>query len=363
MSNDSAKLLEYFRTQNIESKEYNGITSIPFYSAVEQELEALYYGAAIRVMFNYTLIELKGKDSLDFLHRITTNSVKELKKEEVTQTIFTTEKGRILSVSTVLNFDTYQFLVVGVSNKERVLGWINKYVIADDVKVEDASERYNLLELSGSQSNSFMTLICGNAINEIQTNSFKVFNAEGILFFLARLVDFNGRDKYWILADDDNSIKLINFMKENHGIFNFRLIGEEAYHEYRIGMGIPVAPNELNDQFNPHEAKLTHLIDFKKGCYIGQEVIARLDTYDKIQKVLTGVHFEEPIKTDQHFVLFDNDENEVGLVTSSVNSRKFNKSIGLAYIRKNYLQPGTMLIARNSEKVTKATVQELPFKK
>jgi folate-binding protein YgfZ len=363
MINGSFKLLEYFKEQNIESRDYYGVSAIPFYSSVEEELEVLHYGAALRIMFNYSLIELRGKDSLDFLHRITTNSVKDLKKEGVTQTIFTTEKGRILSVSTILNFDTHQFLVVGVSNKERVLGWINKYVIADDVKAEDAGERFNLLELSGPQSSSFMTLITGSSINDITPNSFKVFNAEGILFFLVKIVDFSGRDKYWILADDDNSIKLLKFMKENHGIFNFGLVGEEAYHEYRVGLGVPAAPNELNDLYNPHEARLVHLIDFKKGCYIGQEVIARLDTYDKVQKSLTGIHFEEPIESDQHFILLDNDENEVGLVTSAVNSRKLNKSIGLAYIRKNYLQPGTVLIARNNEKVTKATVQELPFKK
>lgn len=363
MSNGSTKLFEYFKQQNIEFRDYYGVNAIPFFSSVEAELEALYYGAALRILFNYSLIELKGKDSLDFLHRITTNSVKDLKKEEVTQTIFTTEKGRILSVSTILNFDTHQFLVVGVSNKERVFGWINKYVIADDVKAEDAGERFNLLELSGPQSNSFMTLIAGSSINDITPNSFKVFNAEGILFFLVKMVDFSGRDKYLILADDDNTIKLLTYMKENHGIFNFALVGEEAYHEYRVGLGIPAAPNELNDLYNPHEARLVHLIDFKKGCYIGQEVIARLDSYDKVQKLLTGVHFEENIESDQHFALLDNNENEVGLVTSAVNARKLNKSIGLAYIKRNYIQPGTILIAKNGEKITKATVQEFPFKK
>ncbi len=363
MSNGSFKLLEYFKEQGIESKEYNGVNAIPVFTSIENELEALNYGAALRILFNYSLIELRGKDTLDFLHRITTNSVKELKKEEIIQTIFTSEKGRILSVSTVLNFDTHQFLVVNVANKERVLGWINKYVIADDVKAEDASERFNLLELSGTQAGSFLTLVCGNTINDIKPNSFKVMNAEGILFFLAKITDFTGRSKFWILADDDNSIKLIKFMKENHGIFNFALVGEEAYYDYRVAYGIPAAPNELNDQFNPHEAKLAHLIDFKKGCYIGQEVIARLDTYNKIQKFLTGIQFEEPVESYQHFVLFDDQNNEAGLVTSAVNSKRLSKSIALAYIRKDYIQPGTILIAKNSQQVKKVVVQELPFKK
>lgn len=363
MENGSTKFIEYFKQNNAIFASYNNYDAIPVFTSVDNELDILLHGVGLRILFNYSIVELRGKDSLDFLHRVTTNSIKGLKKEEVTQTIFTSEKGRILSVATILNFETYQFLVVGNSNKERVTGWINKYIIADDVKIIDASDRFNVLELSGPQSNSFVTLVCGNVTNDLKQNSFKVVNAEGILFFIAKIVDFNGRDKFWILADNDNSIKLIEYMKENHGIFNFGLIGEDAYHEYRIFMGIPAAPNELNDQYNPHEAKLIHLVDFKKGCYIGQEVIARLDTYSKVQKSLAGINFQDNINTDQHFVLIDNENNEAGLVTSSVHSTKLNKSIGLAYIRKDYLTPGTILTAKNNEIVTAVTVQGLPFKK
>lgn len=363
MENSLNKIFAYFEKNGVQPGSDENYKAIPVFSSVEEELEILHYGAGLRILFNYAIIELRGKDSLDFLHRITTNSIRDLKKEGITQTIFTSEKGRILSVSTVLNFDTHQFLIVGKSNKERVISWVSKYIIADDVAINDATDRFNILELSGPQSNSFITLVCGSAVNDLKPNSFKVVNAEEILFFVARLTDFNGMNKYWILADDDNSVKLIDYMKENHGIFNFGFIGEESYHEFRVMMGIPAAPNELNDQYNPHEANLIHLVDFKKGCYIGQEVIARLDTYSKIQKSLTGVNFSEEVSPDQHFILTDDEKNEVGLVTSAVNSRKLNKSIGLAYIRKNYLTPGTSLTASNSEKITKVVVQELPFKK
>ncbi len=363
MENSTDKILEFFETQNVKINEKNGIKFIAGFSDVEKELEILYNGAALRILSNYAIIELVGNDTLDFLHRITTNSVKNLQKEEIVQTIFTTEKGRILSVATILNFGSYQFLVIGKSNKERVTGWINKYIISDDIKVNDASYRFNILELSGEESDSFITLLAGSIANEIKPNSFKVINSEGILFFLAKITDFNGRNKYWILAEHENSIMLIDYMKENHGIFNFGLIGEDAYHEYRIKLGIPAAPNEINDQYNPLEAGMLHLVDFKKGCYIGQEVIARLDTYDKFQNYLNGVIFEHPIESDQHFMLLDNEEQEVGIVTSAVQSSEHKSSIGLAYIKKNFNEPGTILTAKNNENVTRVTVQELPFKK
>lgn len=363
MEKNSNKLLEYFNRQNFNIKEYNGYKTIPDYSSKDEELEVLQYGVGLRILFNYSIIELRGNDSLDFLTRITTNNLNDLKKEHVKQTIFTSEKGKILSVATVFNFETHQFLIVGNSNRERILRWINKYIVADDVILNDATGRFNLLELAGPQMNSFVTLVCGSIANDIKINTFKVINVDEILFFIGKLTDFAGREKYWILSDDDNTIKLIKYMNENHGIFNFKLIGEEAYHEYRVCMGIPAAPNEINDEYNPLEAKLVHLIDFKKGCYIGQEVIARLDTYDKVQRYLAGVNFDETVLPSQHFVLLDDQENEVGIVTSLTNSSRLNKSIGLAYIRKNFVSPGTILTAKNSEKITKVRVEELPFKK
>lgn len=363
MELSSTKLIKYFESQNIKTAAYGNVKAVPVFSSLENELEILTNGAALRVLFNYSLIELKGKDSLDFLHRVTTNSIKDLKKEEVTQTIFTSEKGRILSLATILNFESYQFMIVGSSNKARVISWINKYIIADDVKVSDADDRFNLLELSGAQSDSFITLVCSNVVNDLKPNSFNVISTEGILFFLVKLIDFNGRNKYWILAEQDNSVKLLEYMKGNSSLFNFGFIGEDAYQEYRVRMGIPAAPNELNDQFNPHEAGIINLVDFKKGCYIGQEVIARIDTYDKVQKYLTGVNFQDPVETNQHFVLFDEEDKEVGVVTSAVKSNKFNRSIGLAYIRKNFSQPGTVLTAKNNEIITKVTTQDLPFLK
>ena len=64
-------------------------------------------------------------------------------------------------------------------------------------------------------------------------------------------------------------------MNSNKGPFDFSLVGELAYNTYRIEQGIPLAPNELNDNYNPHEASLIKYVDFNKGCYIGQEVTAR----------------------------------------------------------------------------------------
>jgi folate-binding protein YgfZ len=358
------QLIEYLESQGFSSFPIDGYKVINNYSGLEEEINSIYSGVALRNISHQGIIELKGNDALDLIHRIGTNSVKDLPKEGVKNTIFTSEKGRFISLSTLMNFDNYQLLVCDRVSKLKVMSWIRKYVINDDVEVNDANTKYNLLELSGPQSESFATLVCGNVTNEMEPNTFKIMHTENILFFLIKLPCERGNNKFWFLADFENSKRLIVYMKEYKGVFNFNMVGEEAYNTFRIEQGIPIAPNEINDDYNPLEAGLIDLIDFKKGCYIGQEVIARLDSYDKVQRKLVGVKFSEQLELNNgQFVLEDNG-SEVGKVSSFTDSPKLNSTIGLAYIRATHSTPGTHLTLKlANNKIIKAEVHPLPFVK
>ena len=358
------QLIEYLESQGFSSFPINGYKVINSYSCLEEEVNSIYSGVALRNISHQGIIELKGKDALDLVHRIGTNNVKDLPKEGVKKTIFTSEKGRFICLSTLMNFDNYQLLVCDRASKLKVISWIRKYVISDDVEVNDANTKYNLLELCGPQSESFASLVCGNVANEMQPNTFKIMHTENILFFLIKLPGERGNNKFWFLADFENSKRLIVYMKEYKGVYNFNMVGEEAYNIFRIEQGMPIAPNEINDDYNPLEAGLTDLIDFKKGCYIGQEVIARLESYDKVQKKLVGVKFSDPLELNNGQFVLEYNGIEVGKVTSFTVSPKLKSSIGLAYIRNTHSTPGTQLSLKLSDsRIINAEVHPLPFVK
>ena len=363
LTNTNSDMLSFFISLGAKIELINEVTHIKSYVSLDEEVYSLNNGVALKYMNTSSIIELKGTDSLDFLHRISTNSMKNLNKEEVKKTIFTSEKGRIIGVSTVMNFESYILLITGIHSKQKTMSWINKYIIGDDVKLSEASHRFNLFEIVGPQSESFLSLFVGDALNNVPGNSFRVVSADGLLFFLARLIDENGLQKFWILAEQENGKKLISTMIENKGPFDFNLVGEDAYNVYKIENGIPSDPNELNDLYNPHEAKMIDLVDFKKGCYIGQEVIARLDTYDKVQKQLVGVCFPESIETNEKFTLLDEETNEVGAVTSIAYSPIRKKNIALGYLKKSLALQGNKVTAKNGTKFMEVIIHELPFKK
>ena len=113
-----------------------------------------------------------------------------------------------------------------------------------------------------------------------------------------------------------------------------------------------------------HELNLLSEVDFNKGCYIGQEVIARLDTYDKVQKKLTAVELENGLLTEDQLKLFNNSQEEVGSLTSVANSAIRKSNVGLAVIRKKYLEEGTELKAVDNKNNTHTVkVIKLPITK
>jgi tRNA-modifying protein YgfZ len=355
----NSPLNKFFRSigYNVEQTAQGEV--IEQFSTPEEESEALYNGVGLIDHSALGLIELKGKDVLDFLHRISTNSVKELERQKIKKTIFTTEKGRIIDVATIMNFESHQLLVGSAVHTQKLLKWIDRYTIADDVNSQVASGKYALLQLTGPQAEAFLMLICGNVISELQDMSFRIISAEGAIFFLAKLEDHHN---YWIVADIDNTTKIITYLNSYNGPFNFKLIGNKAWHSYRIEKGIPLAPNEINDNFNPHDAGIIDLVDFKKGCYIGQEVIARLDTYAKVKYKLSGFTAPSPLPSGR-IALSDSSGSDAGELTSAVYSIKCKKEIALGYIRKQLAVEGTVVTGKgeNGETV-ELTVNNLPFK-
>jgi folate-binding protein YgfZ len=130
--------------------------------------------------------------------------------------------------------------------------------------------------------------------------------------------------------------------------FKGNLIGDIAFQSIRVESGMPDWGTEITQDYNPHEARLTHAISFTKGCYTGQEVIARLDTYDKVQKYLMIVELSEKISQIPPLDVFI-DEEQVGHLTSYTYNPITKKSLGLAYIKKMYTTENDLYVEVGTE--------------
>ena len=168
----------------------------------------------------------------------------------------------------------------------------------------------------------------------------------------------SGREAEWVRQC------VINFPNSVHHIllwdFDVKPIGLTALNSLRIEAGIPRYGAELDDSIIPLEAELEHAIDFEKGCYIGQEIVARMKHRGHPNRLLRGLEIEcdtPPVHNDLIFGA----EKEVGWITSAVNSPTLGKTIALGYVRMAFTDAGSKVEIDMANGRVNAIVVSLPF--
>lgn len=353
----TSPLVNFFIEQEFASGDFFNGKEFTKFSAFEDEFAALKRGVAFRDV-STGLVELTGSDALDFLHRITTNALKDLKLSEARPTLFTNEKGRILDRVTVLRRQDSILLFCSPQSAQRVTHWIERYVIADDVKIENTLGKTATLEVYGAQAESFLVLLFGRNLEFLAHNTSGTFASENRLFTVVKLNPEKEKKSYLITGGLKDIEILLTAAKREQSIFSFAVIGSDSYTHFRLKHAIP-GENELSDEFNPHEVGLAEDISFTKGCYIGQEVIARLDTYDKVQKRLVKVSVAEiPQETDVPLPVIDEQGNDAGVLTTLVKENKVATipNNGLAIIRKRYTETQAKLLIKAGDKNLPLTI-------
>jgi folate-binding protein YgfZ len=330
------------------------------FSSVDEEYHSIRRGVGLRIQFDNAIILLTGVDVLDYLHRVSTNDLKDLPISKIAKTVFTSDKGRILDLVEIVNLGEKKFLLGNQNTAALLTRWIDKFVIMDDVHVKNLQNEYIIIELIGPQSDSFITLLFGKQVETLEADSVKEIFFDISNIYVCKHFNRNGEGTYKIILKQNEAVNLINYAVSNKGLFDFHLIGEDAFKIFSIEEGI-FSSNELNDLFNPLEAKLNNFISFTKGCYIGQEVIARLDSYDKVQKLITGIELEKKVKLENGSKVFDEQGNEAGTITSSICDCERGKMIGLAYIKKGYIGNGNILSVYSGEEKIAINIKEFPL--
>jgi folate-binding protein YgfZ len=339
---------------------------IKSFNSVKEEYLALKNGVGVKICYNYSKLKLVGNDVLDYINRITTNSVLQLKTYEHKNTLFTNEKGKIVDRTTLIRLSDYNLLIGGFFPEKKLLAWFERYIINEDISLEDYTDKIVLLELIGKQTESFLSLMLDDSLELLNENTVLKYNRDNVEFYLLKKQEINNFNKYWIIFENYSADEVYEFILDNKSFYDLQFVGETAYDIFRVENGIPRAPFEIIHRVNPHEVRLLEEVDFKKGCYIGQEVIARLDTYDKVQRYMMGILFENGerlLSNSEDVLLYNNEKKEVGFVTSVVKSELYGKYAGLGFIKKDFMELGSVYdVYINEEYITKAIITEIPIK-
>lgn len=344
---------------NAEFTEEFGCLLPSVYTSVAQEYEACTEAVGILDRSCWTVLKVVGNDSVDLLHRLTTNDLVQLRPGMVTSTVFTNEQARIVDLVSVHRHDDFLLLVASPRTGERLTRWVEKFTFTEEVKVEDKSETMGIVTLIGPGTDELLGKTLRDGSHAIGTNRCRWVSlpdtSEQVL--IAPALEL-GKIGVNIVCENSLLTTLWNRLLEQGRPFKALPVGWRAFDALRVEKGIPLSGREITDAVNPLEANLFEGVSFTKGCYVGQEVIARLDTYKKLQKRLCRILVEKPLQWSSAVKadVFAQDE-KIGWITSLASSPGSEGLVGLAYIRTRFLQSGLEVIVKADGEEARAQLQ------
>jgi folate-binding protein YgfZ len=306
---------------------------------------------------------LLGADRQKLLNGQVTQDIKALRTGQGCYAALVTPKAKMLSDLNVHALPDELLLDFEPGLSRKVAERLEKFILSDDVQIVDAAPHYGLLSVQGPKAPRIVEAM--GWFETLPDAPLSIVSARdpslGELYLVHHArAGTRGFDLYApIAAMSSVAEKLRVAAGEIHG----RLCGWDALEVARVEAGIPRYGADMDDTNLPPEAGIEErAISYTKGCYSGQEVIARIRTYGQVAKALRGLKLtgDYPALPPKGTRLF-RQEKEVGYITTAVFSPALNENIALGYVRKECNQPGEILTVGAADSAARAEVVPLPF--
>jgi tRNA-modifying protein YgfZ len=260
------------------------------------------------------LFSVHGKEAVQFLNGLITNDVKALEDGTTMLAAFPNAQGRLLAVVRVQKISDKFLIETEAATREKVFNNIFRFTYAGDFFVEDLSKNFQFFS--------------------IQNSKLKIKNEDCIYF---------GND---VFVPIDSSTDFSGAVE----------ISDDLYEVLRIENGVPLYGIDMDETTVVSETGLPEIISYKKGCYIGQEIIARIYFRGHIAKQLQGLILDDSnVKSNDEIKSLEG--KNAGKITSVCYSPKLEKHIALGFVRYDFLTENTELKIGE----TTAIVKNLPF--
>jgi len=305
-----------------------------------------------------TQIRMTGEDRVSFLQGMLSNDVKSLNPGSGCLAALLTEQGRIVADLCVYESDDCFLLDVEVRIKDKVMDTLSRFIIADDVEMEDLSEAQTTVALQGPLASHTL-----EATGASITLPKEFQHCEAVIGGVAvRIIRANvtGEGGYEIIVPSAQSETVWRTLLEAGTSLGICPVGLAALNILRIEAGIPWYGIDMDEGRIVVEVGLEQAISFKKGCYLGQEVVERATARGRVNRKLSGLIVQSdqiPVPGEKLF----QDGQDVGWITSAAYSPRLAKPVALGYVRREQGEQGTQLRIDRQGTPMIAEVTTLPF--
>ncbi|NER80766.1 MAG: folate-binding protein YgfZ [Leptolyngbya sp. SIO1D8] len=310
--------------------------------------EAAMTGVALCDRSHWGRLRISDSDRLRFLHNQTTNEVQQLQPGQGCDSVFVTSTARTLDLATVYVDDDSVLLFVSPGQAFVLSQWMDRYIFfSDKVQIADETETTIAFTLLGPDSLPLLSRLGVEALDTTADGRHQQVSLQGIETFVA-IGSGLALPGFTLIAAAESGAALWQCLLEAGAV----PLGEQVWQQLRIEQGRPMPGLELTEDYNPLEAALWQAVSFEKGCYIGQETIARLNTYQGVKQQLWGLSLSSPVEPGASVMVED---SKVGVLTSCVQTPTGIR--GLGYVRTKAGGKGLMVKVGDAT----AEVVEIPF--
>lgn len=317
-------------------------------TATAQLYEAALTGVVRRDETARGRVRLSGRDRAALLHRLTTNDIEKLPAGQGTRTVLINHNARILDLLMVYALPEHLLVINNPGQGGALTRFLHgKIFFNDQVTVEDLSADTIQMALYGPQAAQKIRAATSVDPADWPLHHVQAASIGAAQVWIARTLPIGGGG-FVVLAQraDADSVQ--------QAFADVPELDDATFEVLRIEQGYPAPRRELSMEYIPLETGLLDAVSFNKGCYVGQEIIARMESRNRLAKRLMGVKLERDVQPGQHFV---QNGKEMGDLTSVAHSPRWGV-IGLGYVRTAAAALGTIVQVADD---VRAEVVELPF--
>jgi len=297
-----------------------------------------------------------GPDRVRYLNAVLTNNVRDLASGQGNVSLLLNPQGHILAEIEVLALPDRLLTMSHAMVRERTAATLEKFIIMDDVTLEDATERLGSLAIEGPQAAAVLRTLCGVELDTLADRAHRETKVGPVACRIVRRAQF-GQTGAELIAERAELAALWQALGDVVRAQGGGPIGYAALNALRLEASVPWFGYDFDDKTIPHEAALefSH-INYVKGCYTGQEIVERVRSRGHVNRRRVGLQFSGSGVPERNAKLLA-DGKEAGQVTSAALSPAAGCAIGMGYVRREHNSPGSRLQWSGGE----AEVIELPL--
>ncbi|MEO1170874.1 MAG: glycine cleavage T C-terminal barrel domain-containing protein [Myxococcota bacterium] len=286
------------------------------------------------------LVRLTGEDALDLLNRLSTNDLGTLAEGGCAETLLTTSQGKMIDWVRVLHLGSSLMLVTSPERGQRVASWLEDYTIMEDSSAAVVAESAPVTRWLGPQSQAW-------ADDAGVSSERSAPWGDGVAVGAPKA--FGGGVDFIAFGAGAGPVA--------EATAGAKTLARDEYERFRVAAGIPSPDAEFEKEVNPLELRLEgHAISFSKGCYIGQEVLSRMDSYNKVARRLIGFESDSAFEPTPETRIVK-DGKAIGKITSLITGET---TIGLAIVNESAAAPQSVVI-QTGEASVEAQLVDRPF--